>query len=269
MTNNNRGCLKIKAIMLKAIIVDNEPASIDELQSSIEAFCPDVEVVACARTPDEAILKIHQLQPDVIFLDVELGGGATGFDLLEKIPNRSFEVIFVTSFNKYAVRAFHFSATHYIEKPVDGILIREAVDRVRKKRSENDLRLQMHVLSESLKNISAQPRHIILPNPKQGDSIVVPVKDVIRVEASGPQAIFYIHWQGKTEKTMYSLNIGTLQKKMLQGNEDFIMIHESHIINRDHVIHYNSKSHAVQMADGTYIQIARRRLSDFLQKFNR
>ena len=68
---------------------------------------------------------------------------------------------------------------------------------------------------------------------------------------------------------MYSLNIGTLQKKMLQGNNDFIMIHESHIVNRNYITHYNAKNHAVQMADETFIRIAARRVSEFLQKFNR
>jgi DNA-binding LytR/AlgR family response regulator len=98
---------------------------------------------------------------------------------------------------------------------------------------------------------------------------VVPVSDVIRVEASGSQAIFYIWWKGKIEKTMYSLNIGTLQKKMLQGYDDFIMIHESHIVNRNHITHYNTKSHSVQMADETFIRVADRRLSEFLHRFNR
>jgi two-component system LytT family response regulator len=255
--------------MLQAIIVDNERPSIEMLQQAIRQYCPDVSLAATWTNVDDAINGIIEYQPDVVFLDVELDDGATGFDVLEKIPHRNFEVIFVTGYAKYAVRAFHFSAMHYLEKPVDGALLREAIERVRKKRSENDFKLQLQVLSESVRNMASLPKQIILPNPKQGDSIVVPVSDVIRVEANGSQATFYIWLKGKIEKTMYSLNIGTLQKKMLQGYDDFIMIHESHIINRNHVTHYNAKSHSVKMADEAFIRVADRRLSEFLHKFNR
>lgn len=255
--------------MMKAVIVDNELSSVLALQHAMEKYCPEVSISGSWGNVPDGVKGIIEQQPDLVFLDVELDNGTTGFDVLEKIPERNFEVIFVTAFDKYAVRAFHFSATHYLEKPIDSAMLREAVERVKKKRSDNEFRLQLQVLSESLKNITSLPKQIILPNPRQGDSIVVPVSDVIRVEASGSQAIFYIWWKGKIEKTMYSLNIGTLQKKMLQGYDDFIMIHESHIINRNHITHYNTKSHSVQMADETFIRVADRRLSEFLHRFNR
>ena len=255
--------------MMKAVIVDNEPAAVISLRQEIEKYCSDINVTGSWGNVTEAVNGIIGSQPDVVFLDVELDDNTTGFDVLEKIPDRNFEVIFVTAYNKYAVRAFHFSATHFLEKPVDGAMLSEAVERVKKKRSENDFKLQLKVLTETLRNISSLPQQIILPNPKEGDSIVVPIKNVIRVEASGSQAIFYIRWNGKIEKTMYSLNIGSLQKKMLQGYDDFIMIHESHIINRNHITHYNTRSHAVKMEDEKFIKIADRRLSEFLHKFNR
>jgi len=255
--------------MLKAVIVDNEVAAISSLQNALEKYCPDVSLVGSWLNVRDAVKGILEHQPDVVFLDGELDNGETGFDVIEKIPDRNFEVIFITGYDRYAVRAFHFSATHYLEKPIDGGMLHEAIERVKKKRSDNDFRLQLNVLSETLRNLTSSPKQIILPNPKQGDSIVVPVNDVIRVEASGPQAIFYFWWKGKIEKTMYSLNIGSLQKKMLQGNDDFIMIHESHIVNRNHITHYNAKSHSVQLADEKFIRIADRRLNDFLQRFNR
>ena len=255
--------------MLRSAIVDNEIDAIEELENMLNTTCPEVVVEGKFRQMNEAVKGLRLLHPDVVFLDVDLGDGLTGFDILEKIPDRRFEVIFVTAHDKYAVRAFHFSATHYLEKPVDEERLREAVDRVKMRRTENDFRLQLQVLSENLKSIAALPRQIILPNPRHGDSIVVPIQEVIRVEAKGSQAIFVIWWEKKIVQTMYSLNIGTLQKKMLQGYDDFIMIHESHIINRNHVTHYNAKSHAVQMADGTFINIAKRRITDFLEKFSR
>jgi two-component system LytT family response regulator len=247
--------------MLRAVIVDNEQPCIAELERALSQYCPEVVVTGSWRNLPDAVHGIAEAQPDIVFMDVELDGGVTGFDVLEEIHNRGFEVIFVTAYNQYAARAFHFSATHYIEKPVDGSLLREAIGRVKQRRSENDFKLQIQVLAESMKNLASQPRQIILPNPKQGDSIVLPVQDIIRVEASGSQAVFVIKWEGKMTKTMYSLNIGTLQKKMLQGYDDFIMIHESHIVNRNHITHYNT--------NGTFIRVAERRVNEFLEKFNR
>ncbi len=255
--------------MLRAAIIDNESSSIQELQFEIQIHCPEVAIIGTWTNVNDGIKGLRMSQPDVVFLDVELDNDETGFDLIEKMPDRNFEVIFVTAYDKYAVRAFHFSATHYLEKPVDPGLLREAVERVQKKRSENDLKLQLQVLAKAVRNLNSHPQQIILPNPKKGDSLVVPIKDVIRVEASGSQAIFHIWWEGKIVKTMYYLNIGTVQKKMLHGNDDFIMIHQSHIINRNHITHYNAKSHAVKMDDDTFIRVADRRLSDFLQRFNR
>jgi len=255
--------------MLQAVIVDNESSSVLALNQALEKYCAEVSIKGTWSNVADGVNGILKQQPDLVFLDVELDNGETGFEVLEKIPDRNFEVIFVTGYDKYAVRAFHFSATHFLEKPINGTLLKEAVERVKKKRSDHDFKLQLQVLNETLRNISSLPQQIILPNPRQGDSIVIAIKDVIRVEASGSQAIFYFRWNGKIEKTMYSLNIGSLQKKMLQGYDDFIMIHESHIINRNHITHYNTKSHAVKMADEKFIKVADRRLSEFLQKFNR
>src|SRR6185295_5318083 len=255
--------------MLRAAIVDNELIFAESLRSLIVKSCPEVVVSGIWTNVDDAVKGIREQQPEIVFLDVELNDGTTGFDVLGKLHEVNFEVIFVTAFNKYAVRAFRFSAVDFIEKPVDEGLLREAVGRVKKKKSAAEFKSQLQVLSENFRNLSSHPKQIILPNPKQGDSIVVPVNDVIRIEASGSQAIFFFWQHGKVIKTLYSLNIGTLQKKMLQGNDDFIMIHESHMINRSHITHYNPKSHSVQMDDDTFIRIAARRVSDFLQKFNR
>lgn len=255
--------------MLRAVIIDNEKQCIEDLQNTLAAFCPEISLTGYWHNLPDAVKGIREQQPDIVFLDIELDGGVTGFDVLEKIPDRSFEVIFVTAFNQYATRAFHFSAIYYIEKPVDGSLLREAVERVKRKRSDNEFRLQLQVLTQSVRNIQSLPQQIILPNPEEGDSIIVQVKDVVRIEATGSSAVFYFFRKGKIEKTLYSLNIGMLQKKMLQGHDDFIMIHESHIVNRNHITHYNSKNHSLQMADEIFISIAKRRVNDFLQKFSR
>ena len=254
--------------MLTAVIIDNEQQSITALRTLIEKHCAEVSVTGTWTEVDEAVKGIRETQPDLVFLDVELKKGQTGFDVLDQIHDRNFDVVFVSAYERYAIRAFQFSAVHYLEKPVDSARLQEAIGRVRKKRTENDLQVQFQLLRESLLDKLSLPQQLILPNPKEGDSMVVAVNDIIRVEAANTQAIFYFFLNGKIEKTMYSLNLGGVYKKMLNGYDEFIMIHETHLVNRRHITNYNAKNHSVKMADGTFIRIAERRLGDFLQKFN-
>lgn len=253
--------------MLNAIIVDNEIQAIESLAREIKLKCTDVKVVACCTTMNDAVNAITDLKPDIVFLDIELDDDHTGFDVLEAIEDRSFAVIFVTAYNRYAIQAFQFSALHYLEKPVDGEMLREAVDRARLAHSAQEFKTQVRVLCEALKHSSTAPQQIILPNPKQGDSIVVPLSNILHIEAAGSQTIFYVLLNNEYQKCMYSVNIGTLQKKLFKDYPEFITIHESHIINRHHVTHYNARNHTVKMTDGTFIRIADRRLNDFLEKF--
>ena len=254
--------------MLTAVIIDNEPPSITALTTLIEKHCPEIKIAGSWTEVDDAVRGIREKQPDLVFLDVELKDGQTGFDVLDQIHDRNFDVIFVSGYDRYAIRAFQFSAIHYLEKPVDSALLREAIARVVKKRSGSELHFQLQLLRENLLDKLSLPQQIILPNPKEGDSIVVAIGDIIRVEAANSQSIFYFFRSGKIEKTMYSLNIGGVFKKMLNGYDDFIMIHESHLINRRHITNYNAKNHSVKMADETFIRIAERRQGDFLQKFS-
>src|SRR5437667_12650297 len=104
---------------MEAVIVDNELSSISLIQEDIAKYCPEVTITGTFTNVPAAVRGINSLKPDVVFLDIELDDDTTGFDVLEEIPDRTFEVIFVTAYNKYAVRAFHFAATHFLEKPID------------------------------------------------------------------------------------------------------------------------------------------------------
>src|SRR4026209_311395 len=105
--------------MLHAAIVDNELTFAESLKKLISKNCPEVVVSGIWTNVDDAVRGIREHQPEIVFLDVELDEGTSGFEVLEKIHEMNFEVIFVTAFNKYAARAFRFSAVDFLEKPVD------------------------------------------------------------------------------------------------------------------------------------------------------
>src|SRR4051812_17873479 len=103
---------------LKAIIVDDEEASRDTLKNYLGRYCPDVELMAQADSVKKGIAAIRQHQPDIVFLDVEMPYG-NAFDLLEQVPDASFETVFVTAFSNYALKALNLSASYYILKPIE------------------------------------------------------------------------------------------------------------------------------------------------------
>ena len=120
---------------LKTLIVDDERDAVDFIDSIISEYCPALAVVAKAYNVVQAVDAINATRPDLLFLDVEMPNG-TGFDLLAQFPEKDFDVIFITAFNHYAIKAIKFSAIDYILKPININEFIEAVGRVTVKRQE-------------------------------------------------------------------------------------------------------------------------------------
>lgn len=115
--------------MLKAIIIDDELAALRTLELLLNSYCPDVHLVGKGQSVDDGIELINKHNPDLIFLDIEMPQ-ANGFELLEKLPTLDFEVIFITAYNQFAVKAFKYSAIDYILKPIDIEELVKAVEKV-------------------------------------------------------------------------------------------------------------------------------------------
>ena len=118
--------------MIKAMIIDDERNSCEALQLLLERSCPDIEVISVAHSGGEALKKIQTLHPQLVFLDIEMPN-MNGFQLLEQLSKIDFELIFTTSYDQYAIKAFKFSAIDYLLKPVDREELEKAVEKVSKK----------------------------------------------------------------------------------------------------------------------------------------
>ena len=116
---------------LSSIIVDDEKHSRETLKNLVNEFCDDVQVIDCVENVSQAVHAIRTHRPDIVFLDIELQTG-TGFDVLEKIQDLEFDVIFTTAFEQYAVKAIKISSLDYLLKPVDIEELRLAVEKARK-----------------------------------------------------------------------------------------------------------------------------------------
>src|SRR5512137_1136053 len=177
------------SIKLKTIIVDDEQDAVDFINSIIGEYCTSLEVVAKANNVIQGVSAINDKKPDLVFLDVEMPNG-NGFDLLAQFPEKNFDVVFITAFNHYAIKAIKFSAVDYILKPININEFIEAVDRVVKKRSERSApgNENLRILMENLR--SPLPSRLAIPTA-DGMEYLNP-KDIIRIEADRSYSWFFI-----------------------------------------------------------------------------
>ena len=186
-------------MLLKTVLIDDELACTNSLSIELEAYCPDIQVVAIFNTPDEAILYLQKEQPDVVFLDIEMGI-MTGFDLLNKLKNITFDVVFVTAHDGYAVKAFEYCAVDYLVKPVLKYRLIEAVEKIKKKRAVNiPNSLNISLLQGSIQAIQQQLPSI--PIPTSDGLELIRADEIVYIEADGN----YSHIFMKSPKEKYYL----------------------------------------------------------------
>src|SRR5678816_1170354 len=120
--------------MIRVVLVDDEPQSCKSLAIKLKAVAEDIEIIGTYNHPERALPGIRKSKPDAVFLDIEMPG-MNGFQLLEKLEEFDFEVIFITAYNEYMLNALHISALDYLLKPVDTEELTNAVTRLSKKLS--------------------------------------------------------------------------------------------------------------------------------------
>src|ERR1700741_578143 len=245
---------------MKAILVDDEPDGIRALKKMLEVHCPQITIEATCSNAQIAKEKITEVHPDVIFLDIQMPG-KSGLELLTELPSRNFEVIFVTAHNEYMLQALQYSAADYLLKPVDEDRLIEAVHRVEKKleagKKEERTEALMHNLSKA-----GKPSEMRLCLPTLKGFIVLKLEDIIYCEAERSYTIF--HLEGKKVVTV---SRPLLEYEHLLQDTSFLRIHNSFLINMQHVKEYQKgEGGLVILSDGTEIEVSRRKKDMFLEK---
>jgi two-component system, LytTR family, response regulator len=245
---------------MKAILVDDEPDGIRTLQKMLELHCPQVMIEASCSNAAAARQQIAEISPDVIFLDIQMPG-KSGLELLQELPAKNFEVIFVTAHNEYMLQALQYSAADYLLKPVDEERLVEAVQRVEKKleagKREDLTEALLHNLSKS-----GSPSEMRLCLPTLKGFIVLKLEEIIYCEAERSYTIF--HLEGKRTVTV---SRPLIDYDNLLKDTTFLRIHKSFLINMHHVREYQKgEGGMVILSDNTEIEVSRRKKEEFLMK---
>ncbi len=248
---------------MKTIIVDDNPKAQNFLSEQIQRYCPNLTLLGKANNIQEGKLLIEQIQPELVFLDIEMPTG-TGFDLLRQLPATDFKVIFTTAHEKYALKAIKFSALDYLLKPIDLDELLQAVNKAKETTQETsgqDLsQLKIQTLLQNLQNPPAEQQKILL-NDKYGMQVTL-VDDIIHLKADNNYTQFFIKGQSPL---LVSKPLKDYEKVL--PAQKFFRCHKSHMINLNYLLRYDKREgESLILRDGSQIPISRRKLDVLLER---
>ncbi|MFT7589913.1 MAG: two-component system LytT family response regulator [Limisphaerales bacterium] len=237
--------------------IEDERKSREFLTDLLSQYCPEVEVVGAAASVTEAVELIGELNPELVFLDIEMPVHS-GFKLLEFLEGEiDFDVIFITAFDQYAVKAFEYSAVDYILKPIKIKKLIQAIGKVRDRVERKSRRARLENLRDS---VGREFRKIVLPT--QEGYQFLEVRDIVRCEADSNYTTFYMVGG---EMIFVSKTLKHVEE--LLENQEFFRIHQSHLINLRHIRKYiKGKAGQVEMADDSVLDVSVRRKAFLLEK---
>jgi two-component system, LytTR family, response regulator len=247
--------------MLTNIIIDDELKGRSLLKELISRYCPEVQILGMAANAHEGIELIKQHQPDFIFLDIQMPE-INGFQMIELIGEVNFDIIFVTAYNEFAVKAYKYSAFDYLLKPIDPEELRRTIDRLKAKQKDKTLQERLGLLIKQLENPSKLPTKITIHG---SDGItILNIPDIVYLEAEGPYTTFY--FQNK-EKIVSSTNLKEYEEILVGHN--FFRSHHSYLVNLNQIKKFVKSDNYILMTNGSQVDVSKRKKEEFLQVLGR
>ena len=242
---------------INTILVDDEPLCTAGLELDLKAACPEINIVAICNSSKNAITKIKELQPDLVFLDIEMPW-LNGFELLDLLTHIDFHVIFVTAYDEFAVKAFRTHAIDYIMKPVDRNHLRDAVDKLLQKGNENNKSTKIEALIKMLSS-SSKSNKLSVPNADGYD--LIPIHEILYCHAIGNYTEIYFG----NEKKLVTRVLKNIEESLKEHN--FHRVHASYLVNLDKVksIHRNDGGYLI-MENDFRINMSRNKKSEVFDK---
>jgi two-component system LytT family response regulator len=233
--------------MIKALIVDDEARTRELIAKMVDSFGLPIQTFPVGENVQSGIRAIKEYQPDLVFLDIQMPDG-TGFDVLQQLDQKQFEVIFITAHEEFAIQAIKFSALDYLLKPIDPLELRAAVDRAMKTIHEKKHDTQFDALQYNMQ--PSQKKRLVL---KTQESVhVVELEDIIRCESDRNYTSFFLNG-GK--KILVSKTLKDFET--LLSAHSFLRVQQSHLINLKYVERYDKgNGGSVVMKDGSEVPLS-------------
>lgn len=242
--------------MIKALIIDDEPSAVTTLQLLLERYVPEIKELKSTRDVQEGLELIKNFQPQLLFLDIQMPV-MTGFELLKKVPEINFNIIFTTAYDHYAIEAIRFSALDYLLKPIDADELRAAADKFIIKKTLESYHQSLY--NNLLHNISANDnKDFRLALPTNKETVFCYPEEIIRLEGESNYTRFYF-----TDKKNLLTSRTLKEYEEILVTHGFVRAHKSHLVNKKHIVSYNAEGMLV-MKDASRVEISRRRKEEVL-----
>jgi two-component system LytT family response regulator len=245
--------------MISCALIDDEPLVIKNLETLLKKYCPQIRVSGTADSAVSGKRLIESLKPQLVFLDIEMPYG-NGFDLLKSFPAGSFNVIFVTAFDSYAVRAIKHSAIDYILKPIDKEELKASVQKAEEIIIQRKESLGLDNLIANIKTLQSDSKRIALPTL---DGLVfVDTENIIYCQSGGNYTNFYFK-----DGSNYLVSRQINEYNRILPAESFFRIHNEYIVNIKTIKKYiKGRGGSVILENGKSIAVSARKKEDFLKR---
>ena len=234
---------------MKTIIIDDEKLALLALDNDIQTYCPELNIIAKLSSPTEAITAINNLKPALVITDIQMPI-MNAFTMLEQLTWKNFELIFVTAYNKYALKAFEFSAIDYLVKPIDSHKLIKSVQKVLTKKNKKTLEEKIKIV---VQNMKFGDDNFTLALPTRNGIEFVDVNDIIRIKAESNYSMVYFT---KGKPKLISKPLKHFCDMLSEAS--FIRIHQSHLINTVFIRKYlKTNGGTIVLKDDTSLPVSR------------
>jgi two-component system, LytTR family, response regulator len=243
--------------MIRAVIIDDEINGRENLRGSLEKYCPEISVVGEADSAVSGIEIINLLNPDLVFLDIEMPNG-NGFKVLEFFEKPAFGVIFVTAYDQYAIRAIRFSAIDYLLKPINIVELKNAVSRfINRKKDLSGILMEQF---RQNRMVESPMKKIALPTTEKIE--FREIQSILRCEGEGNYTWFFF-----TDGSKLLISKSLVEYEEILEGFDFLRTHKTHLVNRQHIRSFNKNDGcSLTLSNGDSVPVSRRRKESLLSQ---
>ncbi|HRB72131.1 MAG TPA: LytTR family DNA-binding domain-containing protein [Flavobacterium sp.] len=244
---------------IRSVIVEDESVAREVLKNYLSKYCPQVEVIGEAQHIKEAVPLLHELEPQLVFLDVEMPFG-NAFDVLEACKDLQFETIFVTAFSEYSLKALNQSAAYYLLKPISIEELILAVNKVQLQLLNQEIFNRNRIIVENFRETNPERQKVILPTLEGFE--VAKMEEIVRLRGNGNFTDIYLQDGSKKMVCRFLKHFSEILPF------PFLRVHKSHIINVNFVKSYHKGAGGyVTLFDGSEVEISPTYKEEFLKNF--